>query len=140
VESTRADHRLEAEHLVSLVLSARKYASKPDAKESESSSLLNPALRIGISGSPGVGKSTFIEVLGMMLVKKGHKVAVLAVDPSSSVSGGSILGDKTRMYELSRNENAYVRPSPNSGSLGGVARNTSEAIILCEGFLNVPFY
>ncbi|KAI9138214.1 ArgK protein-domain-containing protein [Paraphysoderma sedebokerense] len=95
-------------------------------------SKLPTTFRIGMSGSPGVGKSTFIESLGMWLVNRGMKVAVLAVDPSSSRTGGSILGDKTRMIELSRHPNAYVRPSPSRGTLGGVARATSEAILICE--------
>ena len=90
------------------------------------------AHRVGISGVPGAGKSTFIEALGMQLTGEGHRVAVLSVDPSSSRSGGSILGDKTRMQELARNDRAFVRPSPSSGSLGGVARNTREAMLLCE--------
>jgi len=90
------------------------------------------SVRIGITGVPGVGKSTFIEALGIFLIKKGHKLAVLAIDPSSEQSGGSILGDKTRMEELSAEQNAFIRPSPSSGSLGGVARKTRETIILCE--------
>ncbi|MCF8059128.1 MAG: methylmalonyl Co-A mutase-associated GTPase MeaB [Bacteriovoracaceae bacterium] len=90
------------------------------------------SLRIGISGIPGVGKSSFIEVLGLKLIEKGYKVAVLAVDPSSPVSGGSILGDKTRMEELSQSPNAFIRPSPTTGSLGGVANQTRESIYLCE--------
>ncbi len=90
------------------------------------------ALRVGISGVPGVGKSTFIEALGLYLTDNGHRVAVLAVDPTSSRTGGSILGDKTRMMNLSRDENAYVRPSPTSGELGGVARTSRESILLCE--------
>ncbi len=90
------------------------------------------ALRVGITGVPGAGKSTFIEVLGNYLTGKGHRIAVLAVDPSSQISKGSILGDKTRMETLAVNENAFVRPSPSAGSLGGVARKTREIIILCE--------
>ena len=90
------------------------------------------SLRIGITGVPGVGKSTFIEALGTLLTRQGHRVAVLAVDPSSARSGGSILGDKTRMEHLSRDPNAFVRPSPTSGTLGGVARRTREATLLCE--------
>ena len=98
------------------------------------------SIRLGITGVPGVGKSTFIEALGMHLVEdRGQKVAVLAVDPSSSFSGGSILGDKTRMERLASNLNAFIRPSPSGGSLGGVARRTRETVILCEaaGFRNV---
>jgi len=90
------------------------------------------SLRIGITGVPGVGKSTFIEALGVHITSQGHKLAVLAIDPSSSRTKGSILGDKTRMEELAVNENAFIRPSPSAGSLGGVARKTKETIILCE--------
>ncbi|MFV0301075.1 MAG: methylmalonyl Co-A mutase-associated GTPase MeaB [Paracoccus sp. (in: a-proteobacteria)] len=113
IESTRADHRDRATRLLS---------DLPDSQ----------ALRIGLSGTPGVGKSTFIEAFGTLLTEKGLKVAVLAVDPSSARSGGSILGDKTRMEELSRNPNAFIRPSPSRAELGGVARRTREAIRLCE--------
>jgi LAO/AO transport system kinase len=90
------------------------------------------SIRIGVTGVPGVGKSTFIETMGSYLTGKGHKVAVMAVDPSSSISGGSILGDKTRMEELSRDDNAFVRPSPSGDALGGVAGKTREIILLCE--------
>ncbi|MFT7224315.1 MAG: LAO/AO transport system kinase [Cellvibrionaceae bacterium] len=90
------------------------------------------SIRIGISGSPGVGKSTFIETFGRYLLKQGKKLAVLAVDPSSPIAGGSILGDKTRMEQLSREPNAYIRPSPSSGVLGGVAQKTRETTLLCE--------
>ncbi len=90
------------------------------------------SLRIGISGVPGAGKSTFIEAFGIHLTRQGHKVAVLAVDPSSQISGGSILGDKTRMEDLSRDYNAFIRPSPAGSSLGGVARKTRETMLLCE--------
>ena len=90
------------------------------------------AMRIGISGVPGVGKSTFIEALGLKLIGMGHRVAVLAIDPSSQRSGGSILGDKTRMAELSMHEDAYIRPSPTGGHLGGVTRVTRESLLLCE--------
>ncbi|AUH65908.1 methylmalonyl Co-A mutase-associated GTPase MeaB [Paracoccus zhejiangensis] len=113
IESTRADHREDAITLLSQL---------PDRQ----------ALRIGLSGTPGVGKSTFIEAFGTLLTEKGLKVAVLAVDPSSARSGGSILGDKTRMEQLSRNPNAFIRPSPSRAELGGVARRTREAIRLCE--------
>ncbi|KAJ2446670.1 hypothetical protein IWW46_000771 [Coemansia sp. RSA 2440] len=116
VESTRSDHQQEARKLVSECIKIPRPRS----------------LRIGLTGTPGVGKSTFIESLGMRLLQKGHRVSVLAVDPSSTRSGGSILGDKTRMQELSAASNAYVRPSPNRGSLGGVARNTLDSIILTE--------
>jgi LAO/AO transport system kinase len=90
------------------------------------------ALRLGISGVPGVGKSTFVEALGLYLVEQGHRVAVLAVDPSSSLSGGSILGDKTRMERLSVHEAAFIRPSPTAGALGGVTEHTREALLVCE--------
>jgi len=90
--------------------------------------------RLGISGTPGVGKSTFIEAFGSFIIEKGHKVAVLAIDPTSYISGGSILGDKTRMATLSYNENAFVRPTPSSKYLGGVAKKTKETILLCEAF------
>ena len=98
--------------------------------------LLSPepgrSIRIGITGVPGAGKSTFIESFGLMLCERGHRVAVLAVDPSSSISGGSILGDKTRMEELAKHSNAFIRPSPSGGTLGGVHGKTREAILLCE--------
>jgi len=90
------------------------------------------AVRVGVTGVPGAGKSTFIEALGMRLIKEGHKVAVLAVDPSSTVSRGSILGDKTRMEQLSKEANAFIRPSPSGGTLGGVARKSRETLLLCE--------
>ncbi len=90
------------------------------------------AVRVGITGVPGVGKSTFIEALGLHLIEQGRRVAVLAVDPSSSISGGSILGDKTRMEKLSQRPEAFIRPSPSAGSLGGVAEKTREALLLCE--------
>lgn len=115
IESTRADHRQRAQALLGVML--------PHSGRS---------LRIGISGVPGVGKSTFIEALGMFLIGRGHRVAVLAVDPSSTVHGGSILGDKTRMELLSQREEAFIRPTPSSGSLGGVAEHTREALLLCE--------
>jgi LAO/AO transport system kinase len=92
----------------------------------------NQSIRIGITGVPGVGKSTFIESFGQLVVSKGHKLAILAVDPSSSISGGSILGDKTRMEELVKESNAFIRPTPSRESFGGVAQKTREAIILCE--------
>ena len=115
LESTRADHRVQADELLTALL--------PHTGKS---------FRLGISGVPGVGKSTFIETLGLMLIDKGHRVAVLTIDPSSSVSGGSILGDKTRMERLSVHERAYIRPSPSSGTLGGVAEKTREAMLVCE--------
>lgn len=113
--------------------------SKLDENRKESQTILETILpragksiRIGITGIPGVGKSTFIESLGLSLIKKGFKVAVLAVDPSSPISGGSLMGDKTRMEELSRSNLAFIRPSPTSGSLGGVAQKTRETMLLCE--------
>ncbi len=115
LESTRPDHRAQADALLTGLL--------PRTGRS---------LRLGISGVPGVGKSTFIEALGLALLDQGHRVAVLAVDPSSSVSGGSILGDKTRMERLSMDPRAYIRPSPSSGTLGGVAEKTREAMLVCE--------
>ncbi|MBU0642421.1 MAG: methylmalonyl Co-A mutase-associated GTPase MeaB [Alphaproteobacteria bacterium] len=115
VESARADHRAQAILLMEEVGKSGRQA-----------------LRLGLSGTPGVGKSTFIESFGMMMIREGKKVAVLAVDPSSARSGGSILGDKTRMEELSREPNAFIRPSPSQTELGGVARRTREAVTLCE--------
>lgn len=115
IESTRADHRAMADRLLAMIL--------PDTGQS---------IRLGISGVPGVGKSTFIEAFGLSLLNAGHRVAVLAVDPSSQRTGGSILGDKTRMTDLSRDVRAFIRPSPSGGTLGGVARRTREAILLCE--------
>jgi LAO/AO transport system kinase len=115
VESTRADDRSEADALLTEVM--------PGAGQSR---------RVGISGAPGSGKSTLIEALGQRIIDHGHAVAVLAVDPSSTRSGGSILGDKTRMEELTRRPEAFVRPSPTGGTLGGVARRTQEAMLLCD--------
>ncbi|AMU21555.1 methylmalonyl Co-A mutase-associated GTPase MeaB [Mycobacteroides abscessus] len=115
VESTRQDHRSQAQQLL-LELS-------PEGGN---------ALRVGITGVPGVGKSTTIEALGMYLIEQGHRVAVLAVDPSSTRTGGSILGDKTRMGRLSVHPDAYIRPSPTSGTLGGVAKATRETVVLLE--------
>ncbi len=115
LESTRADHRAQADELLTALL--------PHTGKS---------FRLGISGVPGVGKSTFIEALGLYLIANGHRVAVLTIDPSSTVSGGSILGDKTRMEQLSVRDEAYIRPSPSSGTLGGVAEKTREAMLVCE--------
>ena len=115
LESTRTDHRARADALLNALLPLSDYA-----------------LRLGISGVPGVGKSTFIEALGLHLIEQGHRVAVLAVDPSSSLSGGSILGDKTRMERLSVHAHAFVRPSPAAGNLGGVAEKTRESMWVCE--------
>jgi LAO/AO transport system kinase len=115
VESTRPEHRQRAAALLQVVL---PYTGR--------------SLRIGISGVPGVGKSTFIDQFGMQAIQQGHRVAVLAIDPSSSLSGGSILGDKTRMQSLALHPQAFVRPSPNAGALGGVAARTREVLLLCE--------
>ncbi|CAG8634051.1 7117_t:CDS:10 [Paraglomus brasilianum] len=150
VESTRRDHKFQSEQLLSTILNKAPVSTRSRSHHS--------TLRIGLSGPPGVGKSTFLETFGMYILSQRHRVAVLAVDPSSSRSGGSILGDKTRMPQLSNQDNAYVRPSPSRGTLGtysdmnklsrlfdniidlfvilyglgGVARNTNEAITLCE--------
>ena len=115
LESTRMDHRQRADEVLNTLL--------PKTGRS---------FRLGISGVPGVGKSTLIETLGLYLIQKGHRVAVLAIDPSSSLSGGSILGDKTRMEKLSVLDNAFIRPSPSSGTLGGVAEKTREAMLVAE--------
>lgn len=115
VESTRADHRAQAQQLLLELM--------PSA---------GGAMHVGITGVPGVGKSTTIEALGMYLIERGHRVAVLAVDPSSTRTGGSILGDKTRMARLAVHPDAYIRPSPTSGTLGGVAKATRETIVLVE--------
>ena len=115
VESTRADHRQQATELLESLMSTT-----------------GNSIRIGISGAPGVGKSTFIEAFGNHLIAQGHSVAVLAVDPTSAVSGGSILGDKTRMQTLAFAEKAFVRPSPAGQTLGGVTRRTRESLLLCE--------
>ncbi|UEM06691.1 methylmalonyl Co-A mutase-associated GTPase MeaB [Skermanella rosea] len=115
IESSRPDHRERAEALLAELL--------PHTGRS---------VRIGISGVPGVGKSTFIETFGLHVIGQGHRIAVLAVDPSSQRTGGSILGDKTRMEELTRNPAAFIRPSPSGGTLGGVARRTREAMLACE--------
>jgi len=115
IESKRADHRKTAHHLVQELLP-----------------LTGKAVRLGITGAPGAGKSTTIDVLGTYLTGRGHKVAVLAVDPSSTRTGGSILGDKTRMAQLASDPRAFVRPSPSSGTLGGVAAKTRETMLVCE--------
>jgi len=115
IESTRPDHRAQAQQLL--------LALMPEA---------GSGMHVGITGVPGVGKSTAIEALGMYLIERGHRVAVLAVDPSSTRTGGSILGDKTRMARLAMHPNAYIRPSPTSGTLGGVAKATRETIVLLE--------
>jgi LAO/AO transport system kinase len=115
IESRRYDHQAAARELVQALLPAT-----------------GKAIRVGITGSPGVGKSTTIDALGHFLIERGHKVAVLAVDPSSARTGGSILADKTRMARLAASDSAYIRPSPSSGTLGGVAAKTREAMLLCE--------
>lgn len=115
IESQRPDHQARAQRVLERLLPAS-----------------GRAVRIGISGVPGVGKSTFVEALGLYLIEQGHRVAVLAVDPSSSLSGGSILGDKTRMEGLAQRPEAFIRPSPSSGSLGGVAEKTRETLLVCE--------
>lgn len=115
VESNRPDHRADARDLLDALLTHS-----------------GGAIRVGVSGAPGAGKSSLIEALGLLAIDAGHRVAVLAVDPSSARSGGSILGDKTRMTDLSRRPEAYIRPSPTGGTLGGVARRTREALLLCE--------
>ncbi len=115
VESTKAEDQIEAQKLLNSIL-------KND----------NKSFRLGVTGSPGVGKSTFIENFGCFLIAKNFKVAVLAIDPSSPTSGGSILGDKTRMEKLANEPNAFIRPTPSSGALGGVAQQTRESILLCE--------
>ncbi|MBN8478811.1 MAG: methylmalonyl Co-A mutase-associated GTPase MeaB, partial [Burkholderiales bacterium] len=115
LESTRPDHRARADEVLDALLPAS-----------------GKSFRIGLSGVPGVGKSTFVESLGLFLIARGHRVAVLAVDPSSSLSGGSILGDKTRMERLAAEPCAYIRPSPSGGTLGGVAEKTREAMVACE--------
>lgn len=115
IESSRRDHQARAEAVLEALL---PYTGK--------------SFRIGISGAPGAGKSTFIETFGLFLTARGHRVAVLAVDPTSSLSGGSILGDKTRMERLARDPNAFIRPSPSGGTLGGVAHRTREALLACE--------
>ena len=115
IESSRPDHQQRAQQVLTTLLPRTGHA-----------------IRIGISGVPGAGKSTLIEALGVWLIERGKKLAVLAIDPSSTVSGGSILGDKTRMELLSQREEAFIRPSPSAGSLGGVAEKTREAMLLCE--------
>lgn len=115
VESKKPEHRAQAEELLKMVLP-----------------LSGKSIRIGITGVPGAGKSTFIESFGKLAIENGKKVAVLAIDPSSSINKGSILGDKTRMEELAKDENAFIRPSPSSGFLGGVANTTFETMLICE--------
>lgn len=123
IESSRIDHREQADLLMEH-LALNKEGNKK-------------TLRLGIAGPPGAGKSTFIEALGMRYVGAGNKVAVIPVDPSSHINGGSILGDKTRMEQLSKSENAYVRASPTRGVLGGIAEHTSDVISLCESGMDL---
>ncbi len=115
VESTKPEHQEQAQQIINAII---QYSGQ--------------SFRLGITGVPGVGKSTFIESFGLEVIGRGHKLAVLAIDPSSQLSKGSILGDKTRMEQLSVHPKAFIRPSPSSGSLGGVARKTKESIIICE--------
>ncbi len=115
IESTKEEHQEQAQQIINAII---KYSGN--------------SLRLGITGVPGVGKSTFIESFGLEVVNRGHKLAVLAIDPSSQISKGSILGDKTRMEQLSVHPNVFIRPSPSSGALGGVARKTKESILVCE--------
>jgi LAO/AO transport system kinase len=115
IESTRRDHQIRAQGVLEALLPST-----------------GGSIRVGISGAPGSGKSTFIEALGLRLIGQGKRVAVLAVDPSSSISGGSILGDKTRMERLAQEQNVFIRPSPSRGSLGGVAEKTREVMLICE--------
>lgn len=126
IESSRDDHREQASLLLDALLHAR-------AKRAHAAARQLPSLRIGFAGPPGAGKSSLIEAIGLQYLSAGARVAVLAIDPSSTRSGGSILGDKTRMPRLSADSRAYVRPSPTRGALGGVARSTNEVILLAEG-------
>jgi LAO/AO transport system kinase len=126
VESGRADHRVQAVELLEALVGAT-HASAAGSGDRD-------AVRVGVTGAPGAGKSTFLEAFGLHLVEAGHRVAVLAIDPSSTVTGGSILGDKTRMPRLAASDQAYIRPSPSGGGTGGVARRTREATLLCEAF------
>jgi LAO/AO transport system kinase len=138
IESSLPSNQHKAQEIIGKCLKSQQSAVSSQHPASSiqypASSIQHPAssIRIGITGVPGVGKSTFIEALGKYLTSQGHKLAVLAIDPSSSRSKGSILGDKTRMEELAVDPNAFIRPSPAAGSLGGVARKTRETIILCE--------
>ncbi len=133
VEGVLSGQRTQLAQAITLVES-RAAKHRPMARELMQQILPHSggALRVGLTGTPGAGKSTFIEALGLYLCQQGKKVAVLAVDPSSSVTGGSILGDKTRMEELCRQQNAFIRPSPSGNSAGGVAARTREALLLCE--------
>ncbi|KAK8800772.1 hypothetical protein WA158_000097 [Blastocystis sp. Blastoise] len=128
MESHHPKHIQQAEDLLDYILKARRHINAIEHPHE----FVPGSFRIGIAGPPGAGKSTFIEAFGTMLCKQGHKVAVLAIDPSSTRSGGSILGDKTRMLELSYHPNAFVRPSPSQCNLGGVAEHTSDLVLLCE--------
>lgn len=142
VESSRKDHKEQAAHLIDYVLeekfkqhnAMRKKSPSENDDKADGGRLFpkHQTLRIGIAGPPGAGKSTFIEAFGLRMIGRGHRVAVIPVDPSSHISGGSILGDKTRMDELSKSRDAYVRASPTRGVLGGIAEHTSDVISLCE--------
>jgi len=134
VESSLPAHQEQAQEVIAACLKQTRspLSMTNDQLPMTNDKVRNSSIRVGITGVPGVGKSTFIEALGTSLTAKGHKLAVLAIDPSSSRSKGSILGDKTRMEELSVDPNAFIRPSPAAGSLGGVARKTRETIFLCE--------
>jgi len=133
IDGVLANNRRMVAKTITLIESSL-FAHQESAKAivNELLSHAGKAVRIGITGVPGVGKSTYIESFGLQLVRQGHRVAVLAVDPSSSKSGGSIMGDKTRMEKLSLEPNAFIRPSPSGGTLGGVARRTRETIVVCE--------
>ncbi|MBM7701609.1 methylmalonyl Co-A mutase-associated GTPase MeaB [Metabacillus iocasae] len=128
----RQDRAALAQGITLIESNARKHFSPAQELVKAIYPYSGKSIRIGITGVPGAGKSTFIEALGMYLCRQGHKVAVLAIDPSSTLSGGSILGDKTRMEELSKEKNAFIRPSPSQGKLGGVHRKTRETMFLCE--------
>jgi len=138
IESSLPSHQMKAQEIIGECLKVRhasrvmRHANERCNEPATITEQQSRSIRVGITGVPGAGKSTFIEALGKQLTANGHKLAVLAIDPSSSKSKGSILGDKTRMEELSVDSNAFIRPSPSAGSLGGVARKTRETIILCE--------
>ena len=124
IESTQPSHFDDANYLLTKTLTHLKRKQQDGCR---------PTFRIGLTGAPGAGKSSLIETFGTRLANEGHRIAVLAIDPSSVKTGGSLLGDRTRMINLAHNPNAFIRPSPSAGTLGGVAKKTNEAIILCEG-------
>lgn len=136
VESRKPEHNKQAEMLIDYVLEKRRAAATKESDNNDISNISKNKMlntfRLGIAGPPGAGKSTFIEALGLMLIERGHRVAVVAVDPSSNRTGGSILGDKTRMTYLSRTLDAFVRPSATWGVLGGLAQHTNDVVLLCE--------